>query len=153
MFCRISGRSAPHGVFGQDALNGGKQCQLAEFEVIKAGGESFSNDALQLSSAAASGEADLTDRLVLTNIDKSAITEGKVVKAEYNITRGSDVEYGTVILYNAWNSVSLTVSGEGQEITAVDLGGTENQFVTGFFFRDLLATDKIDVRFSVVDAE
>lgn len=128
-----------------------KQAQLAEFEVYSFVDNSFAGQE-QLESSAASGITNLVDRLILTNIAEEAVGEGQVVQAAYTITRNGRTEEGTVIIRRAWKSISLTQNNQSTTFDATDFGGSESEYVTGFFFRDMQASDTITVTFSVIDA-
>lgn len=136
--------TAPVSAYGVRAyvdVMGSTNFQIFEFEVYEAVAEDLSFAKVEKYEDV---NGEYKDMLFVTNIDKEEVA-GKTVKATFIITRGGYTDGDTIELDTAWKSVAIN----SDEITATDLGGTADQYVTGFILRDLLATDTVTVEFSV----
>lgn len=88
-----------------------------------------------------------TEYFVATNVAVEDMAEGDVIVAEYTITRNGASVTETVVITEAWSSITL---GELTITSDVIDGGREGDYVTGILFTNVDAADEIVVTFSIV---
>lgn len=88
-----------------------------------------------------------TEYFVATNVAVEDMAEGDVIVAEYTITRNGATVSDSIVITEAWASITL---GDLAITSDVIDGGREGDYVVGVLFTNVDAADEIVVTFSIV---